>query len=339
MAQEEKEYSNYVINDESDNDIFNRSFSEERLFTLASRNLPIIFSPSELASLIGIYHEDLKVMISSPHMFYRQFYIMKSNGKKRLITEPLSNLKLVQNWILRNILEKCPVSRYAKAYIKGKTLISNAKYHLGQKVVVTLDIKDFFPSISFYSVRNIFHHLGYSLEMSTIIASLCCYRNSLPQGAPTSPYLSNLYMLPVDKRIAKYLLFRNIRYTRYADDLTFSGTFDPHRLIHDISSLLFEFGFRINPQKTRVAYQNARQEVTGVIVNSHMQIERDKRKTIRQELYYIKKFGLDSHLARIGRSKKHYLNHLLGQINFALFINPKDKEMREYFELIKTMIK
>ena len=87
-----------------------------------------------------------------------------------------------------------------------------------------------------------------------------------------------------------------------------------------------------------VAKSNARQEVTGIIVNTHMQISKKKRKQIRQQVYYIKKFGLESHLEHIRENRANYLNHLLGQINFALFVNPKDEEMKEYFDIIKTII-
>ena len=338
MMNQEKDYQFSMIYDEFEEST-DDYWTKENSRALMSKQLPLISSSFMLSLFIGIDSNDLQNMALNSHQFYRQFYIPKANGKQRLITEPLPELKQVQYWILHNILEKCPISKYAKAFIKDKSLISNAKYHLNQNVVVTLDIMDFFPSISFYMVRNLFHQLGYALSVSTLLASLCCYRNALPQGAPTSPYLSNLCMIPIDAAISKYILFRGIRYTRYADDLTFSGTFDPHKLIHNISSLLYKFGFHINPDKTRVAHQNARQEVTGIVVNSHMQMERSKRKAIRQQMYYIKKYGIESHLSHIKESKAHYLNHLLGQINFALFVNPKDKEMRKYFELVKRLKK
>ena len=98
-----------------------------------------------------------------------------------------------------------------------------------------------------------------------------------------------------------------------------------------ILRIVYNEGFSINPEKTRVARSNARQEVTGIVVNSHMQISKEKRKQIRQQIYYIRKYGLESHLERIEENRANYLNHLLGQINFALFVNPKDEEMKEYF--------
>ena len=180
--------------------------------------------------------------------------------------------------------------------------------------------------------------MGYSHDLSCFLAYLCCLNNTLPQGAPTSPYLSNLRMITLDGKISKYTSQNSIRYTRYADDLTFSGDFNPHYIINDISKMVFNEGFSVNSEKTRVAKINARQEVTGIIVNTHMQISKKKRKQIRQQVYYIKKFGLESHLEHIRENRANYLNHLLGQINFALFVNPKDEEMKEYFDIIKTII-
>ena len=106
-----------------------------------------------------------------------------------------------------------------------------------------------------------------------------------------------------------------------------------------ILRIVYNEGFSINPEKTRVARSNARQEVTGIVVNSHMQISKEKRKQIRQQIYYIRKYGLESHLERIEENRANYLNHLLGQINFALFVNPKDEEMKEYFDTVKTIMK
>lgn len=95
-----------------------------------------------------------------------------------------------------------------------------------------------------------------------------------------------------------------------------------------ILRIVYNEGFSINPEKTRVARSNARQEVTGIVVNSHMQISKEKRKQIRQQIYYIRKYGLESHLERIEENRANYLNHLLGQINFALFVNPRTKKWK-----------
>lgn len=305
---------------------------------LLKQGLPIISSPAHFSMLVGLDHEYVCRMAYSPKHFYRHFTILKANGKERPIDEPLPDLKHVQYWILSNILEKIPVSPHAKAFVKKRGVKENARFHRAQSVVVTMDIKDFFPSVNINSIATIFNNLGYSSDVSSFLAYLCCYEYSLPQGAPTSPYLSNIRLKNFDERIAEYTIEKKIRYTRYADDLTFSGSFNPHHLIKRVSDWLYEEGFSLNPQKTRVAYQNARQEVTGIVVNSHMQVAKFDRKKIRQEVYYIKKYGLDSHLTKLGETRQHYLNHLLGKINYAHYINPKDAEISEYYLYVKELL-
>lgn len=306
---------------------------------LFDQGLPIISSPEHFSLLVGIDHNYICNMAYATSRFYRHFTILKKSGKPRDIYEPLPDLKYVQTWILENILEKCSVSPYAKAYVKGRTLKHNAKFHKAQKTVVTMDIKDFFPSITTEDVTKIFEKLGYFPNVSCFLAHLCCLNFSLPQGAPTSPYLSNLRFSSIDAQISEYTTDEKIRYTRYADDLTFSGDFNEHHLIQTISDIIHDNGFCINPSKTRVARQNARQEVTGIVVNEKMQISKLKRKEIRQQMYYIQKFGLESHLEHIHETRSNYVNHLIGQVNFALFVNPKDDEMQAYFNILKNILK
>lgn len=304
---------------------------------LFDKKLPVIYSPLHFSLLVGIDHQYVCNMAYSTNRFYRSFRIPKKNGGFRKIEEPLPDLKYVQNWILKNILEKQSVSDYAKAFVKGRSIKHNARFHRSQKVVVTVDIKDFFPSIKIKDVTNIFLKMGYNLNLACFLAHLCCLNGTLPQGAPTSPYISNLRMMPIDNKMVKITKPDSIRYTRYADDMTFSGDFNPHNLIKSVSETVFEAGFQLNSKKTRVARSCARQEVTGIVVNSHLQLPKLKRKKIRQEVYYINRFGLDSHLTHIGETRAHYLEHLLGQINFCLFINPKDKELERYYSIIKEI--
>ncbi len=305
---------------------------------LFEQGLPIVTSPEHLSMLIGLCHEYVCRMAYGSKYFYRVFQIPKSNGKLRTITEPLPDLKYVQRWILTHILEKVSISPYAKAFVKKRSVKENARFHKKQTLVVTLDIRDFFPSIHISDVTRMFSDLGYYKELSSFLAHLCCFQETLPQGAPTSPYLSNLRMRNFDQRIAEYTKSHNIRYTRYADDLTFSGNFDASHMICMVSQWIYEEGFSINPSKTHVARRNTRQEVTGIVVNSHLQVCKSDRKRIRQEVYYIGKFGLESHLAYIGETRQHYLEHLLGKINFACYVNPNDQEMKSYYEQISRLL-
>lgn len=306
---------------------------------LFKKEFPIIYDQTHLCRLVGYNEKYVYAVSNSPKSFYRTFYIEKKNGKLREINEPLPSLKEIQNWILKEILYLVKVSPYAKAYINGKSVKDNARFHRKQKKVLTIDIKDFFPSITFKRVLNVFKNIGYRKNVAVMLANLCCLDGKLPQGAPTSPILSNIVASSLDYKIVKYIETEKIRYTRYADDLTFSGDFNEGELIKNIERIANREGFKINEQKTRVRRRNQRQEVTGVVVNEKMQICRKIRHKIRSEVYYINKYGLDSHLEYTQNDKKNYLYYLIGLTSYALFINPKDEKLKEYVEILSALIK
>ena len=264
--------------------------------------------------------------------FYRNFIVKKRNGGFREISEPLPSLKEIQIWILENILYEIPVSKFAKAYIKGRNLLENAKYHKAQDFLICLDIEHFFPSIAVDKVEEIFGAMGYSSNLSNLFSKLCCCNGSLPQGSPSSPYLSNIYMAKFDSEISKYCVQNNIRYNRYADDisLSFSKKLNTDELIIYIRSELTRYNLKLNESKTKIMKPNNRQIVTGIVVNEKIQVPRYKRKEVRQEIYYLLKYGLASHLKHTGNNKANYLSHLLGKINYVLHINPMDREMQSY---------
>ncbi|WP_340073714.1 reverse transcriptase family protein [Leptobacterium sp. I13] len=322
----------------------NLGFSEKNIIKcliysekLWNNNVPIIYNLTHLSKLTGFKRDYIiQAAVVSKHSdaYYRYYKIPKKNGGIRKIQEPLPNLKNIQHWILYNILYKINSSNYAKAYIKNKGLKDNLKFHKNQKKVYSIDIEDFFSTITYDKVYNIFKDVGYSDTISKYLSKLCCLKEVLPQGAPTSPYISNLIMKDIDKEIGEYCIERNIRYTRYADDLTFSGDFDENELKVMVEDLLSRKGFKLNNNKTKLMLNSQRQIVTGVLVNKKPQLTKYKRRELRQILYYINKFGLDSHIGRIGMDKRNYLDHLIGQIGFGLYINPNDKELRGYFEKI-----
>lgn len=302
------------------------------------RSLPIIFDQDHLALLLGIDSMYLYAMSNGSKSFYRTFYINKRNGKPREICEPLPDLKHVQHWILHELLENIHCSKYAKAYISGRSIKSNARFHRKQNVMISIDIKDFFPSIKLGRVLNVFIGFGYSVPVALMLANLCCLRNCLPQGAPTSPYLSNLVMKYFDNEIGLYCNKNKIRYTRYADDMTFSGDFNIGRLLNRVDTALKSLGLIRNIEKNKVMRSNNRQIVTGIVVNKKMQVPRKYRMKIRQEIYYIQKFGLDDHLLHIKEPHANYAQHLAGKIKFALFINPDDIKMKEALMVIKPYL-
>ena len=311
---------------------------------LYKKNLPIIYDQQHFFQLVGYDEEYVIAIANQSEYFYKKYSIPKRNGDRRIIHEPLPSLKEIQTWILEYIQNhgaKTYVSSVAKAYMPKQSVRDNARFHKGQKYVLCLDLKDFFGSISFRQVHSIFRNMGYSKSLSVLLSNICVLDNSLPQGAPTSPMLSNMVFKYYDDKIFDYCKSRNIRYTRYADDLTFSGDFNCKEVISFIRKVLSKTSFAINDNKTRFVSRGNRQEVTGVVVNEKLQTAAIYRKKIRQEVYYIIKFGLDRHLGTIGweRSMSEYLHHLLGKINFTLSINQNDSEMRKYYEYIHSVLK
>jgi len=305
---------------------------------LIKAGLPIIYNLSHFSSLVGYKKNYLTRAVFFTKYFYKKYEIKKSNGGTREICEPLPSLKDIQIWILTNILYKVPISRFAKAYVKKHTLKNNLTLHRNQAIVVSLDIEEFFPSIRKDGVENIFNALGYSGLLSNLFGKLCCLENSLPQGAPTSPCLSNIYLSQFDEIIGGYCLDNEIRYSRYADDMTFSGTaIDIEKLLELVRAQLNQLGLHLNSRKTKIMRSDQRQIVTGIVVNDKIQVPRLKRRQIRQEVYYIKTRGLKDHRQFTGNNMRNHILHLLGQVNFVLQINPSDKEFIEYRKFLKTI--
>ena len=198
-----------------------------------------------------------------------------------------------------------------------------------------MDLKNFFPSITFGRILNVFKKVGYRESVAVMLANLCCLNNELPQGAPTSPALSNIIASGLDYKIADFLKGKDVRYTRYADDLTFSGDFNEGDMIKNIERIVCRQGFNVNHSKTRVRKRNQRQEVTGVVVNEKLQVSRELRRRIRSDAYYIEKYGLSSHMDRTNQNKRNYLYYLIGISSYALFINPYDDKMKKYLNVFK----
>jgi len=297
---------------------------------LFSHDVPVIYNTTHLSTLVGYNKKYLKKASLYPKYFYRDFEITKKNGTKRPISEPLPSLKEIQIWILRNILYKIPVSPFAKAYKPNSGLIENLKFHKNQPKVFTLDLENFFPSISIKSIEKVFLELGYSRMISKLLAKLCARDKTLPQGAPTSPALSNLIFKDADALISSFCVDRKIRYTRYADDLSFSGDFDEKELLEKVTEVVENLNLHINVAKTKLMTPNMRQTVTGIVVNEKPQVAFHKRNELRQAMHYIKKFGIDEHREYKEIDQKNYLEHILGKVNFVLQINPRDLEFIGY---------
>lgn len=271
---------------------------------------------------------------------YKVYKIKKRNGKYRTIYEPNSMLKQIQKKILINILNNKSIAKYAKAYHKGISLKDNAIPHINKKIILKLDIKNFFENISFLDVYNSCFSIEYfPKSVGFILTYLCTYDNHLTQGSPTSAYISNLIMKEFDEEIGNWCNINDISYTRYSDDMTFSGNFNPSELIIKIRKMLYKLGLELNNDKIHIVNKSQSQNVTGIIVNEKLQVNAKYRNKIRQEIYYIKKFGLKSHLNKcnININKLKYLDKLYGRILYVLQINKFDQEFLKYKKFIEEL--
>lgn len=271
---------------------------------------------------------------------YEEIIIKKKNKNLRYLNEPSPILKSIQKRILKNVLEEKMISKCAYAYKKGLSTILNAKSHVGCKVILKLDIENFFDNINFYKVYNsCFNENLYPKKLGMLLTNLCVYNGKLPQGSPTSGYISNIVLRNFDCNIDAYCKDKNINYTRYSDDMTFSGDFDIRKLIKFVNELLYKEGFRLNKSKIKVVLNTTRQQVTGIVVNEKLNLSKNYKRKIRQEVYYILKYGVKSHIKKrnINLSCNRYLSVLLGKINYVLTVNPNDKEFINYKNEIKRI--
>ncbi|WP_278533585.1 reverse transcriptase family protein [Delftia acidovorans] len=282
---------------------------------LARHGLPELADAAQLADAMGITVAELRFLgfhreVARTH-HYHSFTLPKKTGGERLISAPMPRLKRAQYWVLDNILAKVPAHDAAHGFLAGRSIVSNAAPHAGHDVVINLDVKDFFPSIAFGRIKGVFRHLGYGEAMATLLALLCSENRAqawqvdgeklfvggkarervLPQGAPTSPMLTNLLCRRLDRRLLGLARQLGFVYTRYADDLTFSASGEAARdnvgrLLGRVRWILRDEGFTPHPDKERVMRKGRRQEVTGLVVNADKPgVSRETRRRLRAALH------------------------------------------------------
>lgn len=292
---------------------------------------PPILSIEHFSVMVGLLPEAVFGMTNSPASYYRTFRVRKSNGGTRRIDAPLPTLLQVQRWILENILETKECHSAAKAYIKKRSIKSNARLHRAQPFILKTDIKNFFGSINEFEVTKIFIGFGYREKVAIGLAKVCCLNGVLPQGAATSGYISNLLLYNFDVEMLDFCQKLQLRYSRYADDVTVSGPdLDRGIVMPKIATLLKSKSLKINKKKTKLVRRNNQQKITGIVVNERLSVERTYLKSIRQECYYIDKFGIYGHARHIGsKSPKGTLERVLGRVSHALFVRSDDKVLKQ----------
>jgi len=284
----------------------------------------------ELAKGIGINKSYLLRLSQNHNKCYKSYYIEKKSGAMRIIDAPNRELKAVQGWILRNILENQQISERAHGFIKGRGIKTNAKFHLNKHYIICLDIKDFFPSITEVRIYSIFNNIYDNQETVDVLSRLCTYKKRLPQGAVTSPMLSNIVFKKTDDEITQICNKIRVEYTRYADDLTFSAndTIRFKRLQPEIEEIITKYGFELNKKKTRFFSGRGRMLITGLLLNSgQLTIGRDRKRKIRAALYnYIVK-----------KDESVNINKLAGMLAFIRDIEPDFyKKFLEYCHKLQS---
>jgi RNA-directed DNA polymerase len=305
--------------------------------------LPPVSDVASLAKALGLtiprlrwlsYHRDVD---TGTH--YHRWLVPKRDGTPRLISAPKPELKAAQRWIMREVTEHLPVHGAAHGFLTGRSIVTNAEVHAGARVIVKLDIKGFYPTVTMRRVKGLLRRAGLGEQVATLMALLATESpreeiathgkthfvatgpRSLPQGAPTSPSITNALCFRMDCRLSGLARALGCRYTRYADDLTFSWhdrKSEIGKLLRAVTLIVRAEGFAIHPKKTRVMRSGARQRVTGLIVNASADRPpaRTPRKTVRELRAAIK----NRELGRPGKGES--LESLKGMAAFIMMTDP-----------------
>lgn len=250
--------------------------------------LPRIETFQDLADHTCLSGSQLWWLLFAGHKAYTIFRVAKKAGGFRSIAHPTRLLRFTQRWILRNILEKLHTTPSSYGFERGSKLRLHAEQHLGAQAILTLDIENFFPSISIAQVTRVFLTAGYPSSAASMLARLCTCMNALPQGAPSSPRLANLVCFRMDRRLAQFAQQRGIVYTRYADDLSFSSAHE--RVLAKarpfISHIVHDAGFRLNGRKSRMSGPRSRKTITGLVLTSDtVGIGRQRLRELRARIH------------------------------------------------------
>lgn len=256
-------------------------------YTQQLLSLPILENLDDLSQSLRLPKEVISKFSVNNDRYYHRIEMEKKSGGIRHIESPLKELKAIQRWVLRYILDKLSPSVYAKGFVRNKSILDNAKPHEGNQYVLNLDLQDFFTNIQASHIYTLFKNIGYNNNIAFILTSFCTKGGYLPQGAPTSPALSNLVCLRLDHRISTYCKKRALTYTRYADDLCISGNkiLILQKASYLIKDIICDEGFTINVKKEKFLGPKVRREVTGLTVTPKITISKKNYCLYRKRIY------------------------------------------------------
>jgi RNA-directed DNA polymerase len=308
--------------------------------TLEEQYLPVIFELEHLSNLLGIDFPYLKGVVRSSCIFYRSFHLNKRSGGERLINSPYPKLAYIQDWIKTNLLDKLDVSDNAYAYVKGRCNIDNARHHVGKVELLKLDLEDFFGHIKEDSVTLIFESLGYSNKLSKQLSKICCINGCLPQGACTSPVLSNLILREMDLDLSTISIENKFKYSRYADDIFFSADVISKEVINEIRNIIKSYGFVVNEKKVRHIVGNKRKVITGLCVdNSRVRVTKRDRREFRKIAYYLLKNGISQFNGDKGELSPLYIDQVIGKAQYILNVETDNDYVKVTLEKLLELRK
>lgn len=299
-------------------------------YTQQLLSLPILENVDDLSQSLRLPKEVISKFSFNNDRYYHRIEMEKKSGGIRHIESPLKELKAIQRWVLRYILDKLSPSSYAKGFVRKKSILDNAKPHEGNQYVLNLDLKDFFTTVQASHVYTLFKNIGYNNNIAFILTSFCTKSGYLPQGAPTSPALSNLVCLRLDHRISTYCKKRALTYTRYADDLCISGNkiLILQKASYLIKDIICDEGFTINTKKEKFLGPKVRREVTGLTVTPKITISKKNYCLYRKRIY---------DLVRTETPNKHEI--IKGILSFVRSIDKdKGKKLSVFYQNQITLI-
>lgn len=295
------------------------------------------------AALLGVEVNRLEEILNNVSGHYQEFWMRKRSGGYRMISAPDKDLQAIQSTIYSRILSSVTIVHPAAVGFRcGRSVVDNAAPHLGKRYVLKMDIHDFFGSIRSPRVRQTFKKIGYPENVSKVLGALCCLHRHLPQGAPTSPALSNIVGYEMDRKLAALAAEYRLTYTRYADDLTFSGdVFPKEQIIPQVKRIIRDEKFEPNHKKTHFMNQSSRKIITGVSVASGVKltIPKSKKREIRKNVYFILTKGLAEHQRRIGSHDPAYLKRLIGMLCYWRAIEPDNTYASDSIAALKRLEK
>ena len=283
---------------------------EAEIRSLVDRGLPPIVSSSCLAVLFGFTTKFVNAMRMQNYKYYREFVIRKGK-KKRKIQAPKVSIKVIQKWFSCYLAEELPVEDYVFGFVSGRSAVNAAQKHCNSNWVYSVDIKNFFSTTNEGVVKNALLELGYSQKACDLIVPLCCYFDYLAQGSPASPVLSNLVMKPVDEQLFALSVEHDITYTRYADDIVFSGiNVFPEILNQSVKDIFKGTCWELSANKEYFAdsTKGQRLKVHGLLVHE------DKAKLTKG---YRNKIRAYKHLMDTGNVRDKDVRRLSGHISYS----------------------